>query len=143
MPFLASSPFVISTVIRFLSSSIDVLCAKLGRYINVPHLRERCEWRVVIGEPLEEWASIHCFWRLRRKLRYPTPISKHNEATESTDDIRLGFPCDLIAVICISARSHIDWSIVSITYAVFRAKTQFFTPGTFNLMRYTLVLAVM
>jgi hypothetical protein len=115
-----------------------VLAAKLGRHINVPHLRERCEWRIVIGEPLEEWA-----WRLRRKLRYPTPVSKHNEATESTDDIRLGFPCDLIAVICISVRSHIERSIVSITYAVFRTKTQVFTPGTFNLMRYTLVLAVM
>jgi len=46
-------------------------------------------------------------------------------------------------VICISVRSHIDWSIVSINYAVFGPKTQVFTPGTFNLMRYTLVLAVM
>ena len=61
---------------------------------------------------------------------------------ESTDDIRLGFPCDLVAVICISVRSHIERSIVSITYAVFRTKTQVSTPGTFNLMRYTLVLAV-
>src|SRR5438132_12191248 len=34
--------------------SIDVLGARLGRHINVPHLRERCHWRVVIGEPLEE-----------------------------------------------------------------------------------------
>jgi len=58
---------------------------------------------------LEEWPPIHCFWRLRRKPRYPTPISKHNEA-ESTDDICLGFPCDLIAVIRISIHSHIDWS---------------------------------
>jgi hypothetical protein len=70
-------------------------------------------------------------------------VSKHNEATESTDDIRLGFPCDLIAVICISVRLPIERSIVSITYAVFRTKTQVLTPGTFNLMRYTLVLAVM
>jgi len=59
---------------------------------------------------LEEWASIHRFWRLRWKLRYPTPVSKHNEATESTNDICLGFPCDLVAVICISVRSHIDRS---------------------------------
>jgi hypothetical protein len=54
----------------------------------------------------------------------------------------ISIPCDL-AVICIGVRSHIDWSIVSITYKAFRAKTQVFTPGTFNLMRYTLVLAVM
>jgi hypothetical protein len=38
------------------------------------------------------------------------PVSKDNEATKSTDDIGLGFPTDLIAVICISVRSHIDWS---------------------------------
>ena|ERR1700722_9092897 len=34
--------------------SIDVLGARLGRHINVSHLRDRCHWRVVIGEPLEE-----------------------------------------------------------------------------------------
>jgi len=59
---------------------------------------------------LEEWASIHCFWEVASEASHPTPVSKHNEATESTDDIRLGFPCDLIAVICISVRSHIERS---------------------------------
>ena len=53
-----------------------------------------------------KWASIHRFWRLRRKLRYPVPVSKDDEATESADDISLGFPCDLIAVICIIAFAH-------------------------------------
>ena len=44
------------------------------------------------------------------KLRYPMPVSKDDEATESTDDISLGFPCDLIAVICISVHPHLDRS---------------------------------
>src|SRR5450432_2496008 len=72
------------------------------------HLRKRCDWRVVVGEPLEKWPSIHRFWRLRWKLRYSAPVAKHHEATESSDDIRLGFPGDLIAMICISFRPHIE-----------------------------------
>src|ERR1700751_1909784 len=47
---------------------IDVLGTRLGRHINVPHQRDRCHWRVVIREPLEEWTPIHHFWRLRGKL---------------------------------------------------------------------------
>jgi len=28
--------------------SVDVLGARLGRHVNVPHQRDRCHWRVVI-----------------------------------------------------------------------------------------------
>src|SRR5579864_3148194 len=90
--------------------SIDVLGARIGRHVNVLHPRDWCHWRVVIGEPLEEQAPIHHFWGLRGKLRYPVPVSKDDEATESTDNISLGFPCDLIAVIWFRVCSHIDWS---------------------------------
>src|SRR5439155_1853538 len=114
---------------------IDVLGAKLGRHIYVPHLRDWCHWRVVIGEPLEEWASVHHFWRLHRKPCYPTPISKDNEATDSTDEIRFGFPCDLIAVICVSVRSYIDGSggaPASLTVPVLTYSIQIFAVASFG-----------